>query len=325
MPEDFSPRTTPESPDDLLDEALEWLVRIHSGHASDGIRADCDAWRRRSPAHDRAYRTAESLWMDIGRVPSPDSTPSPKGSHRRSRRTAWALAACLALITGALLMESVGVWLRAVTADHQTGVGELRTVTLEDGSRIQLNTNTAVNVAFSEEQRDIVLIRGEASFTVIDDPDRPFTVHSQSLHTRALGTVFSVRLHPDRISVTVLEHNVRVDAPETTTTASLTLNEGEQVFFSDRQGMGEAHHIDMQTETSWQRGKLIFEARPLAEVVDELNRYRHGRIVILNPALRPLKVTGVFDLADPDAALRTIHRTLAIHETALSPYLVLLH
>jgi transmembrane sensor len=222
-------------------------------------------------------------------------------------------------------MDSVGEWVRAATADYHTGVGEQRLVRLEDGSTIQLNTDTAVNIAFSRDKRDIRLVKGEAAFTVVANPDRPFTVHSQSLHTRALGTIFSVRLHDNRISVTVLEHRVRVDESERSERSPVILKEGEQVFFYHGQGMGEVHTVDTNTESSWQRGKVIFEGKPLAEVVDELNRYRRGRIVILNSTLRPLKVTGVFDVADPDAALRTIHRTLSIHETSLSPYFVLLH
>ncbi len=325
MPEDSPPHTISKSADPLIDEALEWLVRIHSGRVSEGIQAECDAWRRRSLTHERAYRTAESIWEDIGHLPSRSSPPLPKGSHQRSDRTAWALAACIVLFTGLFFMESIGVWIRSATADYQTAVGEQRMVTLEDGSTIQLNTGTAVNVTFSDDNRDIRLLQGEAAFTVARDPDRPFTVRSDSLYAHALGTIFSVRLQENRNSVTVLEHAVQVETSESTTTSPLIIKEGQQVSFSNSHGLGEVHAVDMNREIAWRRGKLIFEARPLEEVVDELNRYRRGRIVILNPTLRPLRVTGVFDVADPDAALRTIHRTLSIHETALSPYLVLLH
>lgn len=325
MPEDFPSRNTPASPDPLLDEALEWLIQIHSGHPSDDIQKECDAWRLRSQAHERAYQAAEALWEDVGHIPPipPSARPLPD-SRRTLRATAWALAACLVLFTGLFFMDSLEVWMKAATADYHTGVGEQRMVRLEDGSTIQLNTDTAVNVAFSHDKRDIQLIKGEAAFTVRGNPDRPFTVHSQTLHTRALGTIFSVRLHDNHIAVTGLEHSVRVEESEDGRTPVI-LKEGEQVLFYNGEGLGEIRTVDTNAESSWQRGKLIFEGKPLAEVVDELNRYRRGRIVILNATLRPLKVTGVFDVADPDAALRAIHRTLSIHETALSPYLILLH
>ena len=123
--------------------------------------------------------------------------------------------------------------------------------------------------------------------------------------------------------MTVIEHSVQVNVASAA--SPLVVHEGEQLSYSLQQGASTVRRVDLERETAWQRGKLIFESKPLTEVVAELNRYRHGRIVILNPALRPVHVTGLFDMADPDGALRMIHRTLSIHETNLSPYLVLLH
>ena len=190
MPEDSPPHLIPKSPDPLIDEALEWLVRIHSGHVSESIQAECDAWRRQSLTHERAYLTAESIWEDIGHLSFRGATPLPKASHQFSGKPAWAFAACILLFTGLFFIESVGLWIRSATADYHTGVGEQRVVTLEDGSTIQLNTDTAVDVTFSENKRDIRLLQGEAAFTVTSDPGRPFTVRSESLDTRALGTFF---------------------------------------------------------------------------------------------------------------------------------------
>ena len=135
-------------------------------------------------------------------------------------------------------MESIGVWIRSATADYHTAVGEQRMVTLEDGSTIQLNTDTAVNVTFSDDNRDIRLLQGEAAFTVARDPDRPFTVRSDSLYAHALGTIFSVRLQENRNSVTVLEHAVQVETSESTTTSPLILKEGQQVSFSQQSRLG---------------------------------------------------------------------------------------
>jgi transmembrane sensor len=103
------------------------------------------------------------------------------------------------------------------------------------------------------------------------------------------------------------------------------VRQSEQISYSAEAGLGLAHAVDANAIAAWQRGKMIFEAQPLAAVVEELNRYRAGRIMILNPALRSLNVTGVFDIGDPDATLRMIEQTLRIHDTTLTPYLVLLH
>ena len=324
MPEDFQPTPAAESLEARLDEeALHWVVRIHSGPVLESLQAECDAWRMQSPAHERAYRAAESLWQDVGHAHLRVPISAERTFQRVPGRTSWAVAACLLLIIGASFTEPLREWINEVTADYQSGVGQQRMVSLQDGSTIQLNTDTAINVAFSNSRRGIHLLKGEAAFTIATDPHRPFTVQSGSIQTRALGTVFSVRHQKDMTTVTVIEHSVQVNVASAA--SPLVVHEGEQLSYSLQQGASTVRRVDLERETAWQRGKLIFESKPLTEVVAELNRYRHGRIVILNPALRPVHVTGLFDMADPDGALRMIHRTLSIHETNLSPYLVLLH
>jgi transmembrane sensor len=150
-------------------------------------------------------------------------------------------------------------------------------------------------------------------------------VKSGSVLTRALGTVFAIRRHSDVSTVTVMEHQVQVAFSSARAVQELIVHEGEQVDYSIKDGFGPVHRIDLRKETAWQRGKVIFEAQSLATVIEELNRYRRGRIAILNPDLRALKVTGLFDVTDPDAALRMIRHTIPIHHTNLTSYLVLLH
>lgn len=210
-------------------------------------------------------------------------------------------------------------------ADYRTGIGERRLVTLEDGSSLHLNTDTAVNIAFSADRRDLHLLKGEAAFTVASDPARPFVVKSGTVLTQALGTAFAMRRHAGVITVTVIEHQVQLGVPSESALRDLTVHEGEQVRYSADEGFSPVRRIDVGKETAWQRDKVIFDAQPLAEVVEELNRHRHGHIIILNPALRALKVTGLFEVAEPDAALRMIQHTIPIHHTSLSSYLVLLH
>jgi transmembrane sensor len=122
-----------------------------------------------------------------------------------------------------------------------------------------------------------------------------------------------------------MEHSVQVTLSPSAENVPLIVHEGEQALFAPAQGLRGARRVDLGMQTAWQCGKLIFQNKPLAEVVAELSRYRHGHILILNPALRHLSVTGLFDTATPDVALRIIHRTLSIHETTFTPYMVLLH
>jgi transmembrane sensor len=331
MPESNPPDTGSAS-QTLVDEALAWLVRLKSGCAQEEDHRRCEAWLASNPAHLVAYQEAEALWRDIGRVRSSSAPaipahadPGPFAAWPRLRWRTWAVAASVLLAVAVFWSENSFQWISSAMADYRSGVGEQRMVRLVDGTVIHLNTDTAVNVRLSDTRRDLHLLKGEASFTVARDPARPFVVQSGKITTRALGTAFSVRYEGSGITVTVTEHAVRLDLSSGGQHRDVTVQAGEQIHYSSGDGLGSVRRIDVAREMAWQRGKMIFEGLPLARVVEELNRYRHGQIMILNPAVRALKVTGLFDVADPDAALRMIEHTLPIHHTSLLPYLVLLH
>ena len=330
MPESNSLDTSGGS-QTLADEALVWLVRLHSGRASEEDRRQCQAWCEKSFAHRMAYEEAEGLWRNVGELRPCGSIQATSPSQLligrfQSRWKSWAaVAACLLLAVGVLWMEHAGQWIGAAMADYRTGIGERRVVTLEDGSSLHLNTDTAVNIAFSAGRRDLHLLKGEASFTAASDSTRPFVVKTGTVLTRARGTGFAIRRQGDVVTVTVMEHQVQLGLTSDSAPRDLTVHEGEQVRYSAEEGFSPVRRIDLGKETAWQRGKVVFDAQPLAEVVEELNRHRHGHIIILNPALRALKVTGLFEVAEPDAALRMIQHTISIRHTSLSSYLVLLH
>jgi transmembrane sensor len=188
-----------------------------------------------------------------------------------------------------------------------------------------LNTDTALNVVFSPQEREVYLLKGEAAFSVAPDSMRSFTVRSQDTATTALGTKFLVQTQSDSVTVTVSEHAVQVSSPDSTTSSPIVIREGQQISHLTDGGWGAAQSVDANQASAWQRGKMIFQAQPLGAVVADLNRYRHGHIFILNPSLRSLPVTGVFEINDPDAALRVIEQTLGIRDTTLSPYFLFLH
>jgi len=325
-------RTSQNSPSSLHEEALAWLVRLHSGHASESDRHAFQAWRTHSTAHRLAAQEAEILWRNLGELGSSrrpldfPTAPVPRRSRQASiLRAIWATAACILLVIGWFAPEQLVGWFTNALADHHTGVGQQQVVTLQDGSRIHLNSDSTVNVTYTDRERTVRLLKGEAAFTVSPDARRPFLVQSGDLRSRALGTAFVVRLHQDAVTVTVTEHAVHLSTASGNDSSPLVLREGEQASYTTTAGLSPARPVDPRLIAAWQRGKLIVETTPLAEVVDELNRYRSGRIMIVNPTLRPLKVTGLFDISDPDAALRMIEDTLRIHHTALTSYLILLH
>lgn len=314
-------------PSEALDEAaLAWMVRLHSGADSAAERGAFLAWRRQSLAHERAAREAEALWRDIGFTEAAQAS-QPRRRTSASARIALAAAGLLAALTGGAAFDHfwpVGGW-TALTADLRTGVGERRDLRLADGSMLHLNAGTAVNIEFGEHSRRIVLLAGELSVDVAADAARPFVVRSGGGASVALGTVYDVRRDGPMTTVTVLESRVRVAYPsgDNPEREARVLGPGERLRYGADGGLGPVERVDAEAHTAWRRGKFIFDGARLDDVVAEVNRHRTGRIVIVEESLRDLKVTGVFDLAAPDAVLAAIEKNLQVSVTRL-PYVTLL-
>ncbi len=278
---------------DLSDAAIDWQVLLHSGTASAADRSRYQRWRELSAEHLAAAEEAEALWGDIGHTEAAARLPA---APRRSRRWGSAIAASLVLA-----LAGYGGWQQApaLLADYHTSTGERRTVTLEDGSRVTLNSASAFSVKYSGERRLVSLREGEALFEPAQDP-RPFVVDSGAERVQGSGAVFSVRRQGQAASVVVARGEARV---------------GERLL---------AASPDAQAQTAWQRGKLIFNGRPLREVIAELERYQHGRILISDNQLGALPVSGVFDLDDPHGLLRTLEQRYGLKVTYL-PWLAVLY
>lgn len=304
----------------LSDEAIDWLVHLGSGRATAQDRLAFHRWRQNSAAHEAAAVEAEALWHAIGETRQADElrlqgTPLPAGavrSHPVGRRVLFAGAAAASVAAAAVALPALGP-LSGLYADHATAVGDRKRVVLADGSVVVLNTATAVSVDYSAKERRVVLHDGEALFEVAKDADRPFVVVAGDAEVKAVGTAFVVRLKRVFENVTVSEGTVEVkmsDRPPIRVVA------GQQMDVSESDGF-RLRMVDTDAATAWQRGKLIFNRRPLESVVAELQRYRAGRIVILGDRLKALEVTGVFDLDDTDRILRAIEETTKARVTQM--------
>ena len=336
-------------PDNILEAAAIWHARMHEPEA-DGERAaerrrDFQAWLAADPRHRRALDETGRLWALLERPVAqaltaertlsrqPQTVASSAGErgflHRRepqrragsvvSKRVA-AVAACLLL-----LIAAVGLWRGDIAvglaSDHATAVGERALVTLADGSRVHLNTHSALAVDFGPAVRHLRLLRGEAWFEVSSDAARPFIVETPQGEVRVTGTSFGVRRDGETMLVSLAEGGVDLSLSGATETVGLA--PGQQARLA-AEGISDPTAFDRTAATAWLRGQLVFYDTPLAEVVAALNRYRPGRIVIVDEELHRLKVSGVFATDDPDAALAVIADTLAVRVTRLTGYLVLL-
>ncbi len=309
------------------DAAAEWFARLRHHAVSDEDRAAFEAWREADPAHAEAYREMERLWAGLDQIERP-APGRDRGDPARTatigqaplrRRLALRRFAIAASVAALACVGAYGLAPPGLLADHRTGFGEQREIVLQDGSTAHLNTASALTVEFTSGSRRVVLQAGEAYFEVAKDSARPFIVEAGSGRIEALGTAFSVRLADDAVEVIVTESRVAVSAPGQD---SKRLAAGQGLRFSDS-GLGEVAEVDAATALAWRRGRMVFDNQPLGEVLAELARYRQGRILVLDPEVESLPVTGSFSIADTNAALNTIERILPLRLRRFGDLLVL--
>jgi transmembrane sensor len=290
--------------DPLTEEALAWLVKLHSGEETEADWNSYHDWKAADAAHAEAAQRAERMWSRLG----------PALSARRTTRNitgALLLMVCLAgggAATGAF--GPLSGWL----ADEATGVGERRVVTLADGSTVTLDSATSLDIEYAGEERRIVLRDGQIFVSVAPDPTHPFIVEARHGTVQALGTAFNVRAYDTGARVAVTEHAVRVTYGGK---SSVDVRQGEGVGYAAAGGLGRPGAVDTEDVTAWRHGEIVFDNRPLGEVAGELGRYRRGTVVFADAALKDLPVTGVFSTADTDAFFAALELTLPVRVTRL--------
>jgi len=281
--------------------ALEWVVHLHSGLASPQDRAAYEAWKAGHPAQAAAAAEAERSWQALGAAPRP-----PRPRRRAVRGAGLAIGAGT---PGAWQLPVVRRGAARLAADHSTAVGELRRLTLPDGSVLDMDTATSLDLDFAADRRRIALHGGRIHVEVAPDAARPFEVASAGGVTRALGTAFSVARIDEAVHVLVTRHAVRVRYRD----AEAVVQDGQEVAYDPAGGLGRSRGgADLQAATAWRRGQLVFHGQPLGEVVAAVSRYRRGWILLRDEALARRRVTGVFPAQDTDAFLQALPTLLPV-------------
>lgn len=327
------------SPDErrLSDEAVRWRVRLQAEDLTDEERRSFEEWTRRSDRHRTAYARIDSLWRDLDapsrhvweevrRGVEPADAAVPPVSLRWKRPALIAASVLLAVLAGLWVMDFGEPWTPGLV---RTARGEHASRILPDGSTVHLNTDSVVSVEFTDQKRRLVLKRGEAWFSVASEPARPFAVEAGGGTVRAIGTEFNVRQDHDGTTVTVIEGTVEVSP--STPPASLppsvraSVGAGEQVRYSRSGGMDKVVPADLVQVTGWRRGQLVFDLKPLGDVVEEVDRYWPGRILVLSPDLRRHRVSGVFKTGDPDAVVHALETTFQMKSLKVAGLLIILY
>ncbi|OCP00042.1 MULTISPECIES: FecR family protein [unclassified Ensifer] len=302
--------------DSILQAAATWVARLQSDDATEVDRQAFERWVGQHPDHQRAYDELRALWGDLGDVPIPEGRLGELRAQSR-RRVGGFVGLCLA--AGVAILSLTTPYGDRWRADYYTGVGEIRRITLEDGTEVDLNTDTALVVHYGQDRRTVQLLRGEAFFAVAKNPSRPFVVEDGALSAMALGTRYSVgTAGADRAAgVQVEEGRVEVEAAG----QKAVLGAGEAATI-DKQGRISLSKVDVAAGTAWRDGKLVFSRRPLRDVLATLERYRRGRILLIDEAAGALEVSGIFDLHDTDDALRVLEASLPLRVIRLSGLMV---
>ncbi|KRW93131.1 FecR domain-containing protein [Paracoccus sp. MKU1] len=297
-------------------EAAEWVIRLADPELTEATQAAFQRWCDTDPAHRAAFDRAERTWQELELM-------GPQAGGARRGRGALVV---LALVVGTSLWFWQDDLRLKFQADHIAAVGENLVVTLPDGSRAELASGAALTEDYDGTRRLVRLLEGRAYFTAAPAAQfqgRPFVVEAGGMRVTALGTQFSVDLHKDDVEVLVAEHSVRVEAV-TGVAPPVVLAEGMGV-----DARPEAIPIptprDMDFANAWRSGELVFDDRPLGEVVAELNRYRHGRIVLRGKNLAARRVSGVFHTDDIAQAVDRIAAELALRRLSVPPLLTVLY
>lgn len=279
------------------------------------------AWMQRSDMHVAAWTRICRTWAALGKQPPlTQTTPvQPVGTARQisRRRTYLSLGALLAI---GLSVAVFGPALRIrLDADFRTDAGEMEIVTLADGSRITLAPETAIAEDFHASARGIRLLAGEAFFEVTPDPQRPFTVETGSASVRVLGTAFNVRETADGTRVE-LAHGAISLTPTGNAGETIALSPGDVVTVAKTSGETKRSQVAPGEIAVWRDGQLSVSDETLGDVVGLIQR-QHTAWIMLQGDVASLRVTGLYDLRDPDKALTALIAPFGLRMRTVSPYL----
>lgn len=310
-------------PPEVIARAAAWLVRMQEGKLTTEAELQLQAWRLENTEHERAWRAAMQLQEMMASVPGGLSQPvlSRQRLDRRQLLSIALLAAALPVTWTAYRQ------LPALTADYRTAKGEQRHLTLPDGSQLQLNTGSLVDVQFDAQQRLIRLHRGEIAIQTAPDNltdnainnlthKRPFIVVTPVGNIRALGTRFAVRtLDADITQVEVYEHAVALKPAGIG--IETRLDAGKKALFERKKIHFMVDHH--QTAAAWANGQIIADNQRLGDFIADLARY-HSGVLRCDPAVADLRISGVFQLKNPLQVLTVVAGTLPIRLSRITDY-----
>jgi len=321
--------------DDIDACAADWLARLDRRDVPAAEHQAFEAWCRADSRHLAAYLRLLAIWNRLDALKAEESpraadpiglpdSPSPVSDRRPPRRRAFlaaALAAGVAAIASGLAWWhwSTPFGLAIGVQTYATTLGGFRQIGLADGSVVQLNTDSELAVRLRSNERDLMLLRGEATFEVAPDKSRPFIVVAGSTAVRAVGTVFNVQKAGARVEVLVTKGSVAVGPPQSAAThrSELAIIDAGQMAIaaSSQLRIESLDQEEIARRLAWHQGMLLFNGQSLAEVAGEFNRYNERKLIIADPAAGRIRIGGYFRATDLDSFVRVLEARFGIVAT----------
>lgn len=317
-----------------LQEAARWYARLQAGDCTPQERAAFDVWYAANPKHARAYARAQQVTEQVDvllqsdarlqamldrAIQPPAASRSAGHSPRRRAAMRWTVPAALAasVALGVFAMNFTSrLQPSAVHSVAYDSAAARRTITLDDGSVVQMDVATRLEVRMSAQRRQVELLSGRALFDVAHDKTRPFSVTADGARTTALGTRFQVQREAAQVLVTLEQGSVVVDDGQVESPWNERLMPGEQLRFNTRSNAFDKHGVDLQLATSWSRGRHVFRGTPLAEAVVEINRYARRKVRLGDLSLAELPVGGNFITGDSELIVEAFAAVLPLRVVA---------
>ncbi len=295
----------------IKQQAGEWLVHLSSNQATSNDRVRFAEWLAADPQHEIAYNRIEQVSEHISSANElasvdPDAAIAAIRRTRKRRVSSWrpmgwnplgAAAMAAAIIVGVFIIVKP-LDFEHPLEEYSTQVAQVREISLDDGSSVTLGARSRLEVRFSDTERHINLIEGEAFFEVNKDSQRPFLVKAGVTQVQVVGTQFDVHRGQTQTDISVLQGMIKViNSGANNKQSSVVLTAGKTVSASKDGLLSAISDINLDELGAWRTGRLIFEDATLLEVIADANRYYKGQIIIANDEIADLRVTAAFNTA----------------------------
>ncbi|MGF0241135.1 FecR family protein [Rhodococcus sp. IEGM1300] len=299
----------------VRDEAARWFVRLQEPAVNLEEYRQFEEWMEEHPQHRDEFQVLQGLWtaadlLSAKRLQALCETPPPR--RKRQPLVRYAVAASVVAVALGLGLFSGLNHPATYTAQYTTALGERRHVALPDGSVIDMNSRSRVQVRYEKDRRGIELTEGEAMFAVEHDSSRPFVVEAGNGQVTVTGTRFDVRRDVSQTRVAVEQGTVKVQARGAADNDFINLTAGLGTHIDAQGNVAAAYAVNPAELTAWRGGKLVFNNATLAEVAAEVSRYREKPLTVGSDKVGNLRLTSVFKSDNTDALLKALPNILPV-------------